>query len=550
MTVDDRFSIAEAVAARQGRVLAVGETSDVRATAGPGARVVDLGGRTVTPGFIDTHGHIGLFGLMTLWVSLTGARSIAEIRQRIVERVKATPKGDWVVTTPVGDEPYFFEVPNVLAERRFPNRWDLDPISPDNPVYITAPTNRVPNTAILNSRALALAGIERSTAADLEGVEVVKDDKTGEPTGELRGMQPIYNPSPFFARLSALLPPLTYEQRRAGIGNLAPRFAAGGTTALLENHLTSPEELRVYAELLEEGQLPVRVFFTFDIDPRRPLDEIEEFLRTVSFAGGRGFGTSRLRATGVSLGLDGPHWHGTAVAAEPYEGPYGKPVNPGPLVDRSLYAEILKRAARHGLRVHAEAAGRGAIAIALGAMAAVDQEVARIGDCRWVLEHCEFPTKKQILECKRLGVVPTTATNFIWGKGEEVFLQRLGREYAEQAIPLRSWLDAGVPVCQSTDWGPREAMFTIWQSLARKAGLTGATVGAREKISREEALRIFTRNPAYALFMEDELGSIEPGKLADLVVLDGDLVDCPQDDIREMAVAATIVDGEVVAGAL
>jgi predicted amidohydrolase YtcJ len=549
VTVDGRFCVHEAVAIRGNRILAVGTNDQARAAAGSGAQTIDLKGRTVTPGFIDTHGHIGLFGLMSLWVSLHGARSIAEIRDRVGERAAATPKGDWIVTAPVGDEPYFFDVPNTLDEKRFPNRWDLDAVAPEHPVYITAPTNRVPNTAILSSRALELAGIDRSSPSDLEGVEVVKDDR-GEPTGELRGMQPIYNPSPFFARFSRILPRATYDHRLAGIRNLGPRFAAGGTTSLLENHLTSPEELRAYAELAEERRLPVRIFFTFEIDARRSLDEIDEFLRTVSFAAGRGFGSARVRVTGVSIGLDGPHWHGTAVAGEPYEGPYGKPVDPQPLVDRRLYAEILKRAAVHGVRVHAEAAGRGAIAIALDTMAAVDREVAAIADRRWVLEHCEFPTKHQILECRRLGVVPTTATNFIWGKGEEVYLRRLGRAYAEQAIPLRSWIDAGVPVCQSTDWGPREAMFTIWQSLVRKAGLTGETIGEGEKISREEAIRIFTRNPAHALFMEDELGSIEPGKLADLAVLDGDLLGCPEDDIRQIRIAATIVDGDLVAGSL
>jgi predicted amidohydrolase YtcJ len=544
ITVDRSFSIAQAIAIKDHAILAVGPSRDISALAGPQTTVVDLAGKTVLPGFIDTHGHIGLFGIETLWVSLAGATSIDEIRRRIAARVGQTPPGEWVVTTPVGDPPWFFRVPEVLNEHRFPNRWDLDAVSAQHPVYITAPTNRVPNTAILNSRALELAGINRETPRDYEGIEVVRDPASGEPTGELRGMQPIYNPSRFFARFSRILPPLTYDQILHGIRNLAPVFIANGTTTLLEAHLTSPEELRAYVELERRGELGLRIFYTFDIDASRPLAEIEDYLRTVSFAAAGGFGTERVRIAGVSIGLDGPHWHGAAVTGESYMGPYGKPVDPRPLVAPDTYAAILKIAARYGLRVHAEAAGRGSIGIALAAMDEVDK-LRPINDLRFVIEHVEFPTRQQILECKRLGIVPTTATNFIWGKGAEVYVDRLGEKYAAEAIPLRAWLDAGVPVAQSTDWGPREALFTLWQSLARRAGLSGAVIGPKQRISREEAIRIFTYNGAYALRMEDRLGSIEPGKLADLVILSGDPLTSSQEAILEMKVLATIIDGKV-----
>ncbi|HTW89473.1 MAG TPA: amidohydrolase family protein [Candidatus Binataceae bacterium] len=544
ITVDRSFGIAQAIAIQANRILAVGANREIAPLAGPTTTVIDLVGKAVLPGFIDTHGHIGLFGIETLWVSLAGATSIDEICRRIAARVDETPAGGWVITAPVGDPPWFFRVPEVLNERRFPNRWDLDAVSAHHPVYITAPTNRVPNTAVLNSRALELAGINRETPREYEGIEVVKDPASGDPTGELRGMQPIYNPSRFFARFSRMLPPLTYDDILRGIRNLAPVFVANGTTTLLEAHLTSPEELRAYVELERRGELGLRVFYTFDIDPSKPLDQIDDYLRTISFAADRGFGSDRVRIAGVSIGLDGPHWHGSAVTGEPYLGPYGKLVDPEPLIPPDTYAAILKIAARYGLRVHAEAAGRGSIGIALAAMEQVDR-LRPINDLRFVIEHVEFPTRQQILECKRLGIVPTTATNFIWGKGAEVYLDRLGAKYAAEAIPLRSWLDAGVPVAQSTDWGPREALFTLWQSLARRAGLTGEVIGPDQRISREEAIRIFTYNGAYALRMEDQLGSIEPGKLADLVILSADPLTASEDAIREIKVLATIIDGRV-----
>jgi predicted amidohydrolase YtcJ len=544
ITADRRFSIAQAVAIAGNRILAVGASRTIADLAGPKTTAVDLAGKTILPGFIDTHGHIGLFGIETLWVSLAGADSIDEIRRRIAARVNETPPGTWIITTPVGDPPWFFGVPKNLEERRFPNRWDLDSVSPDHPVYITAPTNRVPNTAILNSYALKLARIGRDTPREYEGIEVDKNPGSGEPTGELHGMQPIYNPSRFFDRFSRLLPPLTYDDVRRGIQNLAPVFIANGTTTLLEAHLTSPDELRAYVDLERHGGLGLRVFYTFEIDATKSLPEIDQFLRTMSFAAERGFGTERLRIAGVSIGLDGPHWHGSAVAGEPYMGPYGKRVDPQPLVPPDTYRQIIRLAAQYGLRVHAEAAGRGSIAIALAAMREANA-VRPINDLRFVLEHVEFPTLEQIADCKQLGIAPTTATNFIWGKGAEVYLGRLGEKYAAQAIPLRWWLDAGVPVAQSTDWGPREALFTLWQSLARQAGLTGAVIGLDQKITREEAIRIFTNHGAYALCMEDQLGSIEAGKLADLVVLSGDPLTSSEEAIREMKVLATVIDGEV-----
>jgi len=226
-------------------------------------------------------------------------------------------------------------------------------------------------------------------------------------------------------------------------------------------------------------------------------------------------------------------------------GPYGEMVNPEPLVPAGHYKELLRLAAKHGFRIHTEAAGRGSIALALETLAEIDREFP-VADRRTILEHCEFPTREQIEECKRLGVIPTTTTNFLWGKGEEVFLDRLGPAYAENAIPNRWWIDAGVQVCNETDWGPHEPMFTVWQSIARTTGLTGQVVGPHQSVTREEAIRMMTSNCAWALFKENDLGSIEPGKFADLVVLSDDPLTCPEDHIKDIQVHATFLGGEIV----
>jgi len=544
LTVDAAFSRAEAAWIDRGAIAAVGDSAALRAQAPKDAIAIDLAGRTLMPGFIDTHGHVALFGLDELKVSLTAATSRAEVLNRIAARARTTPRGEWIVCMPIGDPPYFLNADALRAQGVVPTRTELDRIAPEHPVYIQAPTNRVPNFCVLNSRALSLAGITAQTRVSPHSH--VELDAAGEPSGVLRGaLQPIYNADALYQMIERVAPVPDYAQVRDGIAALAPKFAASGTTTLLEAHLTAPEELRAYAELLEAGRLPLRIFYTFEIDGRQSLAEIERFLLTLRFAADGGFGSPRLKVVGVSIGLDGPYWHGAACNDAPYPGPFGAVVHPGPLVEPAHYRAILELAARMGFRIHAEAAGRGSIELALATFAAIDRERS-IKHERYVLEHCEFPTPGQIAACARLGVAPTTSTNFIWGKGEEVYRQRLGEAYCEVAIPLRDWLDGGVPIAQSTDWGPHEPLFTLWQSLARHAGASGRVIGAGQRITREEAIRCYTQHGAWALKMEHLLGSVEVGKRADLIVLSGDPSRCAEDEIPELAVELTMLDGEIV----
>ncbi len=544
LTVDAGFTVAEAVLVHGQRIAAVGTRAELSALARPETQHIDLAGRTLMPGFIDTHGHVALFGLDELKVSLTGASSREEILARLRTAVSAAVPGSWVVSMPIGDPPYFLNANALRAAGSIPTLAELDAVAPHNPLYIQAPTNRVPNFAVLNSAALRAAGIDANTrVSPCSHVEI---DEHGRLTGVLEGaMQPIYNADALYQMIERVAPVPGHTEVRDGIAALAPKFAASGTTSLLEAHLTDPGELRAYAELLESGRLPLRIFYTFEIDGRDSLADIERFLRTLRFAANDGFGTARLKVNGVSVGLDGPYWHGAACNDAPYLGPFGVMVHPAPLIEPDHYRAILELAARMEFRIHAEAAGRGSIELALATFTAIDAHTP-IKAKRYVLEHCEFPTSAQIATCARLGVAPTTSTNFIWGKGEEVYRQRLGADYAEHAIPLREWLDGGVAIAQSTDWGPHEALFTLWQSLARHAGLSGDVIGPSQRITREEAIRAYTINGAWALKMEHELGSIEVGKFADLIVLSGDPLTCAEDAIADLEVDLTILDGEIV----
>jgi predicted amidohydrolase YtcJ len=197
------------------------------------------------------------------------------------------------------------------------------------------------------------------------------------------------------------------------------------------------------------------------------------------------------------------------------------------------------------LRLQVQCAGGGAIDKVLGIFAEIDREIP-IRDKRFVIEHCQFPSAENMATCRRLGVVATTTANFLWNY-DSVYLRCFGEEMSADAIPLRDWLDAGVVISQSTDGRPYDPIFTFWQSLARKGGVTGHVFGLpRQKITRAEALRMATYNAAYAAFWEHRIGSIEPGKLADLAILSDDIMTMPEDRIPEAKVVATLLGGKPV----
>jgi predicted amidohydrolase YtcJ len=208
--------------------------------------------------------------------------------------------------------------------------------------------------------------------------------------------------------------------------------------------------------------------------------------------------------------------------------------------------EIALLAAKNNLRMNIQVGGDRANDIALEAYEAVDKVIS-IKDRRWVLQHIQHPSWENIERCRELGIAITTVSNFEFSKGAETYVNRLGGDYCERAIPLRRWLDAGVLAAQSTDGANIKPMFTLWNSLKRVDGRTGESLMTPNKeITREEALRLYTINGARVLFWEDKIGSIEAGKFADLVILDKDILTCPVDEIKETKVLMTMIGGDVV----
>lgn len=276
LTVDEDFSVATAFWVRDGRFAVIGTNEQVLASAGSGAAVVDLAGRTVLPGFIDTHAHTVFRALGALaQPSLAGATSIAEIQHRIQAAAARRPPGSWIVTSPIGTPPDYFGLPEALAERHWPDRHDLDAVAPRHPVYIPTPIFW-PHPAILNTSALAALGIDINTT-DEPGVRIEHDPDTGQPNGVIHGLH-IYNrPSHLFDRLSSLLrPPLPEPRRRVAIRRAMQQNLAVGVTTIYEGHANFAT-----ADLLAlhlERALPHRVLYTKETPARLPPTELEQWV--------------------------------------------------------------------------------------------------------------------------------------------------------------------------------------------------------------------------------------------------------------------------------
>jgi predicted amidohydrolase YtcJ len=551
-TVDSGDRIVEALAIRGGEIMAIGSSTDMLALAGANTRRVDLGGRTVVPGFIDGHPHMDDVGLRLVLPSFDNPKSIDEVLTVVAQEVAKRKPGEWIVFNPLAGEPEAFSYPKIFGAGGWPTRHDLDQVSPDNPVYIQPQLMLAPGAAIANSAALRAAGLTRDLIAP-DGVVVGKDD-----AGELTGVFLDYNfpkvmPDTFGGfhpgrALFPMIPPIPAEAVHRGIETAMRAFNRAGITAIYEGHGIPKGPQRAYLELWSRRALTVRTYFVVsypvgiynDAAARDRL--IEE---TALYAGGAGFGDDLLKFGGLGFSFDSATAIGASLMREPYMGARGKPWTGIQLTSDDNFRDILFRAARAGLRLQVQCAGGGAIDKVLAMFAEIDREIP-IRDKRFVIEHCQFPSADNMRLCRELGIIPTSTTNFLWNYGS-VYLRSFGEKLAADAIPFRNWLDAGVPVAQSTDGRPFEPIFSFWQMLARRDGVTGHQFGLpAQKLSRAEALRLYTHNAARAAFWEHRIGSLEPGKLADLVVLSDDIMTIPEDAIRDTKVLATLLGGKAV----
>ncbi len=511
-TSNPRVPKAQAVAISNGKIIAVGSDSDILHLADSITRKINIGGKTITPGFIDAHSHPAGSGLSHLRKVDCDLRSILAIKDAIREKVIKTPPGEWVRGFKYDD--------TKTADGRYISRYDLDEVTTEHPVIIV---HRGGHTAYVNSKALELGAVTRDTP-DPEGGQIVRDE-SGEPTGLLKETA-----TNLVEKL--IVDKNTPEDRQAGVKLITQMMAKTGITSVTDAY-GSPKFLQAYRDAYNAGESSARIYCMigyFAID-----EMIEQGTKT-------GDGNEWVRIGGMKLTCDGSISERTARLSEPY---VGRPDDFGIIVmdEDELYNYAIKaHKANWQIGIHAN--GDVGINKSLNVLERVQKEHPR-QDPRFRLEHCTVVNADLIQRIKKLNAIPCPFSTYVYFHGEKMV--NYGKERLENMFAVRSFLDAGINVTQTSDYppGPYEPMMAIQSSVTR-TDMSGNVWGPSQKISVEEAIKVGTINGAYASYEEDIKGSLETGKLADLVVLENDPTKVDPSTIIDIKIERTMVDGKWV----
>jgi hypothetical protein len=539
VTLDRASRVVEAVAVAGERIIAVGRSAEIEALATRGTRRIDAKGRLVVPGLIDGHAHMDREGLKELLPTLAGCRSIADIQDRIADAARRTPKGEWIVTMPVGEPPFYEGVPENLKEGRFPTKGELDRAAPEHPVYIRAIwghwRNTLPLVSVASSMALARAGITRDTLPPVASIQIGREPATGEPNGVF--IEHTYKPI-VEKTLMTCIPRFTLDDRTRGLRRSMQIYNSFGTTSVFEGHGIAGEVLAAYQALRAEGPLPVRSHLMFS--PAWPSTDIAA-VRDLLVDWGRwlsrrGMGDDYLRMSGLYTESEYNIENRLRAMCGPYTGWAG--FNFDCALPEDVMIELMAEAARLGIRCGSFGPET------LNHFARADK-LAPIAGQRWVLEHVGIFSKDDIARIRNLGLVlQAYSSKWIEDDGEAL-LDRLGGARCEQVLPMRDLIDAGIHVSLATDNVPPILCAAIGHVVTRRTD-KGRQIGPGQAISRLEALAAASREGAYLTFEEDEKGTLEPGKLADLAILGEDMLTVPEERIAGIAADVTVTGGRVV----
>lgn len=531
LTVDATFSTADALAARGGVFTRVGNNEAVRALIGPQTRVIDAKGRTVIPGLIDTHVHALDVAAAEAAQPFRNLKSIEEIQAWVRAEAARTAKAQWIWTPRV--------FPTRLAGHRFPTRAELDAAAPAHPVAVD-----YAYAFSLNTAALRAAGITRDTP-DPPGGAIVRDAK-GEPTGLVRNV----------GALLARFRPASDAPPLDGLLRVHDRYLETGITSIIERGATRAG-FDQYYELRRTNRLRVRSTVTVRIPRPDDADQIERFIKSLPFSfnagdnwlklgpvkivvdGGILIGTSSMRepyglGAKALYGVDDPHYHGLQTLT--------------PQQINTAFAV----AQRLGWQMVAHVTGDAGVDAVLDAIEAAKAATPR-ADLRHTLLHAYFVHPETAARAAKLGVLVDTQPAWYY-KDADALSAALGRERLAHFIGLRTWRTAGVVTAINTDhmfgldrdeaMNPYNPFLTIYTATTRRTE-SGAVVSGDEAVTREEALRMMTSEAARFSFDEDKRGTIEPGRLADFVVLDDNILTCPPERLRSIHADLTVVGGRI-----
>jgi predicted amidohydrolase YtcJ len=536
LTVDPTDSIAEAVAIRAGKIIAVGSNAEIRQRAGKETRVVDLHGRTATPGLIDSHGHFADGGVNELYdVGLSDATSIADIVQRVGKRAASLKPGEWVLGNG-WDE-------GKLSDHRYVFASDLDKVAPNNPVWLTHTTGHY---GVSNTYAMKIAHVTADTKNPPAGT--IDRDAQGAPTGVLKESA--------MDLVTHLIPPTSPGQEHAAILHMIDALHQEGMTAVKEASI-APRTWDSYRKVLDEGKLTVRIFTLWAAGTT--MDSARKTLAHLSALPKppQSLGDGKLFAGGAKIYMDGSGGARTAWVYQDWH-KNSRDIDTGnrgyPSVEPDIYRQQVRMFHQAGIHVGTHAVGDRAIDMVVDTYAAVLKEKPTRG-LRHSIIHANIPTDHALdtmatLEKEFDAGYPELQAPFMWWIGD-TYASSFGPERAARLIPLKTYLARGIQWGGGSDYfvTPFAARYGIWSSIARETlkGVYGAhPFGTAESVDVHTALRSYTIWSAHQLFLEDTVGSIEPGKQADIAVWNVDLYSVPASDIKNMKCEMTIFNGQIV----
>jgi len=536
VTVDSRFAIARAMAVRGESILAVGGEAEVMRHKGASTRVIDLKGKTVLPGLMDSHTHAADAAMYEFDHEVPDMETVADVLAYIRARAKVVPDGQWITLSQV-----FI---TRLREQRYPTRAELDEAAGNHPVaFRTGPD------ASLNTLALKASGIDRNTKAP-PGAKIELDPATGEPTGILRSAGSLIK-SVSSGRTATL------DDRANRLAMLIADYNTVGITSIADRD-SSDQDVAVYERLHETGRLNCRVFINYSIDPNAPIEKVRErILQAARHPLHKP--NNRLWMRGLKAYLDGGMLTGSAYMREPWgvSRIYSiiDPNYRGMLyIQPDRLADVVRMALQNDLQFTAHSVGDGAVTNLVAAYERVNREFP-VRDQRPCVTHCNFMTPEAIEKMAALGVVADLQPAWLERDGATLTKQfgdarlRFFQPYAtlaRQGVTAGGGSDHMQKIGGMRSINPYNPFFGMWITLTRQPRWTDKPLHPEERLTREQAIRLYTVNNAFLTFAEKERGSLEPGKLADFIVLDRDILTCPLDQVKQIQVTQTFLGGRQV----
>ncbi|MBN1682320.1 amidohydrolase [Candidatus Bathyarchaeota archaeon] len=520
VTINQKESVEEALAIKKNKIIRVGKINKIEKLVGEDTKVIDLKGKTVLPGFIDTHVHALGAGKLKLQeeneVDIKYANSINEVLELLRKKIDQISKDEWVIGWG-----YMW---SRFKEKRAPTSKELDEISPNNPVLL-----KFSAYGSANSYALRIAGINKDSKPEYGEVEL--DPQTNQPTGILKGGAAI-------RLVSKHIPQIEISSIDA-IRNACIQWSKWGITTIHQAG-SIPEEVNAFMSLREKQELPVRIrLYVNNIAPN--MDTLDHLL-ALGFK--RGFGDNKIKLCGVKFALDSMGTMGTAATYLPCT---GNPDNLGILLmDSETLKEYILKAHKAGLQTATHSIGDRAIDINLNAIEYALKEYP-MSDHRHRIEHCTYCEKKQLDRIKKLGVHPAES-NYVWNFGD-AYKYQFGEERSKWLFPFKSFKEYGIIASSNSDYGggpwhgnPIQGIY----SLVTRKTEGGDIIGINQAISVIDAIKCYTINGAYASFDEENIGSLEEGKFADLIILSDDILTLDYEKIKNIQIITTIMDGKIV----